>query len=95
MEKLVEQMKDNKNLQFVSFSVDADRGAWEAKLQKDQPAWPQFILDSEANKTLSDALAITGIPRFFILGPDGIIINQDAKRPSDPELVEYLNELTQ
>ena len=95
VEKLVEQMKDNKNLQFVSFSVDADRGAWEAKLQKDQPAWPQFILDSEANKTLSDALAITGIPRFFILGPDGIIINQDAKRPSDPELVEYLNELTQ
>ena len=94
VEKLVEQMKDNTKLQFVSFSVDSDRAAWEAKLQKDQPAWQQFILDADANKTLSDALAITGIPRFFILGPDGTIINQDAQRPSDPELVEYLNELT-
>ena len=95
MEKLVEQMKDNAQLQFVSFSVDADRAAWEAKLQKDQPAWPQFILSADDNKILSEALGITGIPRFVVLGPDGTIVNQDAKRPSDPELVNYLNELTQ
>lgn len=94
VEKLVEQMKGNAKLQFVSFSVDADRTAWEAKLKNDKPAWPQFILDEAANKTLSEALAITGIPRFFVLGPDGTIVNQDAKRPSDPELVDYLNELT-
>ena len=93
-EKLVELMKDNANLQFVSFSVDSDRAAWEAKLEKDKPAWQQFILDADANKTLSDALGITGIPRFFVLGPDGTIVNQDAKRPSDPELVDYLNALT-
>ena len=95
VEKLVEQMKDNAQLQFVSFSVDADRAAWEAKLQKDQPAWPQFILSADDNKILSEALGITGIPRFVVLGPDGTIVNQDAKRPSDPELVNYLNELTQ
>lgn len=94
VEKLVEQMKDNEKLQFVSFSVDTDRKAWEAKLAKDKPVWQQFILDADANKTLSEALSITGIPRFFILGPDGTIINQDAKRPSDPELVSYLTELT-
>ena len=94
MEKLVEQMKGNDKLQFVSFSVDGDREAWEAKLAKDKPAWQQFILDADANKALSDALSITGIPRFFILGPDGTIINQDAKRPSDPELADYLAELT-
>jgi len=94
VEKLVEQMKDNAKLQFVSFSVDSDRKAWETKLQNDKPAWPQFILDSKANKALSDALTISGIPRFFIIGPDGTVINQDAPRPSDPELVNYLNELT-
>lgn len=94
VEKLVEEMKDNDQLQFVSFSVDSDRDAWLKKLEKDQPAWPQFLLDADANKTLSDALSITGIPRFFVLGPDGTIINQDAKRPSDPELVDYLKALT-
>ena len=95
VEKLVEEMKDNEKLQFVSFSVDSDRDAWLNKIKNDKPAWPQFILDTEANKTLSDALSITGIPRFFILGPDGTIVNEDAKRPSDPELVDYLRELTQ
>ena len=94
VEKLVEQFKGNTKLQFVSFSVDSDRKAWEAKLEADKPAWQQFILDADANKTLSDALAINGIPRFIVLGPDGTIINQDAQRPSDPELVEYLNGLT-
>ena len=94
VEKLVEEMKDNSKLQFVSFSVDGDRAAWMAKLEKDKPAWPQFILDENTNKVFSDALGITGIPRFVILGPDGTIINQDAPRPSDPELVNYLNELT-
>lgn len=94
VEALVEKMKDNANLQFVSFSVDSDRAAWEAKLQKDKPGWPQYILDADANKVLSEALGITGIPRFFVIGPDGIIVNEDAKRPSDPELVEYLEQLT-
>jgi len=94
VEKLVEEMKGNEKLQFVSLSMDSDRQAWEAKLEKDKPAWAQFILDAEASKTLSEALAITGIPRFFVLGPDGTVLNQDAKRPSDPELVEYLNGLT-
>ena len=95
VEKLVEEMKGNAKLQFVSFSMDSDRKAWEAKLEKDKPAWAQFILDAEASKTLSDALAITGIPRFFVLGPDGTVLNQDAMRPSDPELVEYLKGLTE
>lgn len=94
VEKLVEQMKDNARLQFVSISVDTDREAWRQKIEADKPAWAQYNLDDEMNKKLSDALAITGIPRFFILGPDGTIIDQDAKRPSDPELPTLLNELT-
>ena len=94
LEKLVEDMKDNTKLQFVSLSMDSDREAWMAKLEKDKPAWAQFILDAEASMILSEALAITGIPRFFVLGPDGTVLNQDTQRPSNPELVEYLNELT-
>ena len=94
VEKLVEQMKDNSRLQFVSFSVDADREAWKAKLEKDHPAWTQFILDEQNNQIFSDALGITGIPRFVVLGPDGTIVNQEAPRPSDPGIVDYLTELT-
>ena len=87
-------MKDNSRLQFVSFSVDADREAWKAKLEKDHPAWTQFILDEQNNQIFSDALGITGIPRFVVLGPDGTIVNQEAPRPSDPGIVDYLTELT-
>lgn len=86
LEKLVEKMAGSSSVQFVSFSVDSDVEAWKRKLESDNPAWPQFILDAEANKTLSETLNITGIPRFFILDPDGNVLNPDAKRPSNPEL---------
>ena len=43
----------------------------------------QFILD----------YGITGIPRFILIDPEGIIINPDAPRPSDPELELILNSL--
>jgi len=93
LEALVEKMADQDKVQFVSFSMDSDVDAWKKKLDADNPQWAQFILDAEANQALSEALNITGIPRFFIIGPDGSIINPDANRPSNEELEGELREL--
>ena len=95
MEKVVEDLKDNGKLQFVSISVDSDRNAWQRKLDKDKPTWQQYILDASANNTLSQALNITGIPRFFILDPEGNVISADALRPSSEEIRETLKALTE
>ena len=95
LEKVVEDLKDNGKLQFVSISVDSDRNAWQRKLDKDKPTWQQYILDASANNTLSQALNITGIPRFFILDPEGNVISADALRPSSEEIRETLKALTE
>lgn len=74
LEQLVEKMKGNAKVQFISISVDGDRDAWHKKIEKDQPAWAQYIVDEANSKELSKALNIQGIPRFFILDADGVVV---------------------
>lgn len=87
LEKLVEKMKGNGDVAFVSVSSDTDRDAWLNKLKKDNPAWPQYILPAEECDKFFSSMNITGIPRFIILNADGTIAQPDALRPSD-EAVE-------
>ena len=83
LDKLVEKMKDNKKVAFVSISSDTDREAWLAKLKKNNPPWPQYIFDPEDCNKFFTAMNITGIPRFIILNADGTIAEAEALRPSD------------
>ena len=90
LEKRVEQFKGKKGIRFVSISMDSDRDAWLAKVKNDNPAWEQYILSDEENRRLSEALQITGIPRFVLLDAEGNIIDQSAPRPSDDAMVELI-----
>ena len=83
IEKLVEAYKDDSRLQFVSISIDTDRQAWLNKIAADKPQWPQYHVAGDAYKALLDGFAITGIPHFIIINPDGTIGSPDAFRPSD------------
>jgi thiol-disulfide isomerase/thioredoxin len=87
----------DKNIAFVSVSVDAD---------KDHDKWKTFVTEKElsgiqlyAGKTpVSDfimAFKINTIPRFILIDPTGKVIDADAKRPSDPKLQEQLSSLLQ
>lgn len=93
LEKLVEKMKGNDKVQFISISVDSDQEAWHKKIENDRPVWAQYIVDGKNNKELSKALNIQGIPRFFILDADGVVVEPEAMRPSDEQLPAHLEEL--
>ncbi len=84
----------DKNIEFVSISTDSDRrsgGTWE----KANAKWKKFVTDKNLTgmqlwtgkdiKFMQD-YQVTGIPRFILLDPQGNIINNDAPRPSSPEL---------
>ncbi|MCH5214051.1 MAG: TlpA family protein disulfide reductase [Muribaculaceae bacterium] len=86
LEKLVEKMKGNPDVAFVSISSDVDRNAWLEKLKRDNPSWPQYLLDGEDAEKFFTAMNINGIPRFIILNADGSIANADAIRPSEAEV---------
>ena len=90
LEKLVERFKDNDKIQFISISVDTALKAWLNKLEKDKPAWAQFIFPKEEAARFMQAWGISGIPRFILIDRNGKIYAADAPRPSDEGLVEIL-----
>lgn len=91
MEKLVAKYKDHSEVQFLSISIDQNKEAWLNKLEKDNPQWPQFILQGEEESKFSKDWGISGIPRFIMINPDGTIYDADASRPSDAKTTEIID----
>lgn len=92
VEKLVARFKGNDKVQFLSISCDENEEAWHKKLEKDKPQWQQYILKGDQNAKFSKDWAITGIPRFIMINPDGTIFSADATRPSDDETAKTIEE---
>ena len=102
LKKLEAEMHD-KNIAFVSMSIDDDRthkGSWEQAAAD----WKAMVADKELGGVQIMApkgwqsqfvvdYQIKGIPRFILIDPDGNVVNPSAPRPSDPELKTMLAEL--
>jgi thiol-disulfide isomerase/thioredoxin len=93
--KKIEEKFHNKNIEFVSISLDTD---------KDHEKWKTFVKEKElggiqlfADKNwLSDFIKsfnINSIPRFILIDPAGTVVDADAARPSDPKLEKQLSSL--
>lgn len=91
MEKVVEQFKGNEGITFISISRDDSRQAWLKKLDRDKSEWPQYIFDKSSGDEFMNAMGITGIPRFLLIGKDRKFISVDAERPSNEKIAEILN----
>lgn len=98
--KEVEKKYHDKNIEFVSLSVDDDRrsGTWE-KAEED---WRAMIAEKELEgiQVLSpkgwqsefvQGYEIRGIPRFILIGPDGTTLDASAPRPSDEALIKLFD----
>ncbi|MTH16360.1 TlpA disulfide reductase family protein [Flavobacterium sp. LC2016-01] len=94
LQKVEEQYK-GKNIEFVSISIDA---------LKDQPKWSKFVTDKQLggiqllaeneweSKIIKD-YSVQGVPTFILLDPNGNIVTARAPKPSDPKLIDLLNNL--
>lgn len=91
----VEQQYHDKNIEFVSISIDVkkDYDKWKKMVTDKQLGGIQLYADNDWNSQFVKDYAIDGIPRFILVGPDGNIVNADAPRPSDPKLVDLLTKL--
>ncbi|MDA0176524.1 MULTISPECIES: TlpA family protein disulfide reductase [Mesoflavibacter] len=101
--KELEKDMHDKNIQFVSISVDDGRG-YKNDAAAAREGWIKMVADKDLGgiQLLSDAgwkadfiqgFKINSIPRFLLLDPKGNVVDADAKRPSSPKLKEYLNGL--
>ncbi|ETN96434.1 Thiol-disulfide isomerase or thioredoxin [Zhouia amylolytica] len=93
--KEVEKEYHGKDIEFVSISVDkaADKEKWKQMVADKELKGVQLFADKDWSSDFVKNYAITGIPRFILIDPDGNIISADAPRPSNPKLKETLNTL--
>jgi len=99
--KKVEEQFHDKNIEFVSISVDDERRSgtkekafesWKAMVKDKELGGIQLFSDNAWQSEFVKNYQVTGIPRFILIDPDGNIISPDAPRPSNPKLVELLEE---
>ncbi len=90
-EQLAETYK-NKNIEFVSLSIDNKEADWKEFLEIKKLAKNQFIVTN--TKELLDTYMIKTVPHYLIIDDKGILIDNDAPRPSEgkTEWIEKLPE---
>ncbi len=79
----------DKNIIFMSVSVDTDKEAWEKMVVEKELGGVQLWADGWSQITKD--YAIFGIPRFMLFDAEGNVISTDAPRPSDDDIRELLD----
>ncbi|MBL4905630.1 MAG: TlpA family protein disulfide reductase [Flavobacteriaceae bacterium] len=98
--KQLEEKYHGKNIQFVSISIDNPRtaGSWDKAATK----WKNMVnsknltgvqLFAGQDLQFAEDYQISSIPRFILIDPNGNIVEANAPRPSDPQLVAIFNGL--
>jgi thiol-disulfide isomerase/thioredoxin len=93
--KKVEEKYHDKNIAFVSISIDKlkDLEKWKTMVKDKELGGVQVFADNDWNSQFVKDYKITGIPRFILIDPKGNILKADAERPSSPKLEVELDSL--
>ncbi|WP_298365075.1 redoxin family protein [uncultured Lutibacter sp.] len=93
--KEVEKAYHNKNIEFVSISVDVakDHKKWKEMVAEKELGGIQLFADNNWKSDFVQGYKINGIPRFILIDDEGKIVSSDAPRPSSDELKVLLDGL--
>lgn len=90
--KLEEEYAKNKEMVFMSVSIDQEKDIdkWKAMVKEKNMKGVQLFA-GDRKDDISGPYKVKTIPRFMVVGKDGKIINSDAPRPSSGEIRAVLN----
>lgn len=89
LQKLEKKLK-NKDVVFVSISLDSRRPEWIQKMKQLKMHGNQW---RATDNTFAEMLNVKGIPHFLIYGKDGRLLEYKTLRPSNSMIVEKLESL--
>ncbi len=94
LKKLEEKYKD-KNIEFVSISVDDDKDIekWRKMVKTKEMKGTQLHALNSWKSDFIKATLVSELPRFIIVDPNGIIINSSSEKPSNSLLSSTLDNL--
>ena len=93
--KQLEERYHDKNIVFVSISVDKEevKATWKQMIIDKKLGGLQLFSDKSFDSEFMNAYAVNSIPRFILIDPVGKIINIEAPRPSFDKTRNLLDEL--
>ena len=91
LNKLISNYKDDE-IVFISVSKGDKRKNWERFVKAKEPLGIQLFSDSESDPFFSDYF-VNSIPRFILIDKSGLIVDPNAKRPSNALLKEEIDVL--
>ncbi|WP_442265089.1 TlpA family protein disulfide reductase [Tenacibaculum sp. ZS6-P6] len=93
--KKVEEKYSDKNIAFVSISIDAeaDHDTWKKMIKDKELGGIQLMADKDWQSKFVLDYQVQGIPHFILIDPEGNIVKSYAPRPSDKKLIELFDEL--
>ena len=94
LKKIEEKFKD-KNIAFISVSIDSqkDYEKWKKFISDKNMSGIQLIADNAWGSSLVKDYLVTGIPKFILIDPNGVLLDIDAPRPSNSKLTKTLKHL--
>lgn len=91
------EMRDEyskKGVVFMYLSIDETEKVWMTGISSMQIKGEHYLLSAEQDAQILENLFKTpGIPHYALIDKDGKIVDANAKRPSDPELLKELDTL--
>ena len=101
IKKMRDQFK-NKNVEFISISIDDDKSYWKQFITDKQLKTNEFWLKNERNSPLHSMtysiesiedkkVALISLPTITLIDPNGKILDREFTRPSTDEFINDLN----
>ena len=93
--KKLEELYNDKNIVFVSISVDKEefKDAWKQMIADKQLGGIQLFADNSFDSKFMEAYNVNSIPRFILIDPQGKIIDAEAPQPSFDRTKKLLDAL--
>lgn len=92
LKKLTEDYK-NKDIVFVSVSIDDNKNAWEKMIKKENFDWIQIHAEKAWKSEIVIENGIRGIPRFMMVDKQGNIVDVNAPEPSSEKIRLLIDKL--
>ncbi|XMO85997.1 TlpA disulfide reductase family protein [Algibacter sp. AS12] len=91
--KRVEKAYHGKNIAFVSISLDSPNAydKWKAMVKEKELTGVQLY--AKGDQKFARDFKVNTIPRFILIDPNGIVVNDNAPRPSSKQLTKIFDRL--
>ncbi|WP_304235463.1 TlpA disulfide reductase family protein [Jiulongibacter sediminis] len=89
-----DELSKKENLVFLNLSVDSNKDNWNRYLEKNEHfSGTHLLLNQPQISELNKNYKLSGVPHYLLISPDGILVENNAPRPSDPKTLELLRNL--